>query len=91
MLFLLKPINLGKKAESIKLRKLRERRMDMKQQMLKFNVGSIDALLSVKEQIINPDLTNQIMSEELLDQRENKKNQLIELVRMLEEVFCESS
>lgn len=65
--------------------------MDMKQQMLKFNVGSIDALLSVKEQIINPDLTNQIMSEELLDQRENKKNQLIELVRMLEEVFCESS
>ena len=63
----------------------------MKQQMLKFNVGSIDALLSVKEQIINPDLTNQIMSEELLDQRENKKNQLIELVRMLEEVFCESS
>lgn len=65
--------------------------MDMKQQMLKFNVGSIDALLSVKEQIINPDLTNQIMSEELLDQRENKKNQLIELVRMLEEVFHESS
>ena len=65
--------------------------MDMKQQMLKFNVGSIDALLSVKEQIINPDLTNQIMSEELLDQRENKKNQLIELVRMLEEVFRESS
>lgn len=63
----------------------------MKQQMLKFNVGSIDALLSVKEQIINPDLTNQIMSEELLDQRENKKNQLIELVRMLEEVFRESS
>lgn len=63
----------------------------MKQQMLKFNVGSIDALLSVKEQIINPDLTNQIMSEELLDQRENKKNQLIELVRMLEEVFHESS
>ena len=63
----------------------------MKQQMLKFNVGSIDALLSVKEQIINPDLTNQIMSEELLDQRENKKNQLIELVRMLEEVFHENS